>query len=252
MIKCDQLRATQQNIVSLIHICLVFFFSQFLYVVSEKGAKREIGRLAIKKFLRNGWNWEINRLISRRQEAFRTLFLFAFRWHKLFHSIAISSRLSMSDDTVEETQQVSSWLHTNLTASTTPINLFSSVHPNISTLKSSWNMSSLKCLRLPEFNPKFNRLEKKPRGWNDFISCKNAAKNAQTNNFFFIRFFCFSVAPKMNSLLISSLPFSSFCFNLIVKILTRFQCLEISFEGWQSKWLLKAIKFVWFSMFESW
>ena len=72
-----------------------------------------------ENFLRNGWNWEINRLISRRVEGKKRrlepfFFLCCSFSDGTSFAIAISSCLSMSDDTVEEMQQVSDWLHSGL------------------------------------------------------------------------------------------------------------------------------------------
>lgn len=136
-----------ENIVSLVHICP--FLSSFLCLSVKKGEKREIGRLAIKNFLRNGWNWEINRLIRGRQKASRNPFLSNSDGTSV--RIAISSRLGMSDDTIEKCNRFLAGCTRSL-ASATPINFSSSdlaAHETISTLKSSWNMSSLKCLRFP-------------------------------------------------------------------------------------------------------
>lgn len=76
----------------------------FLCILSER---KKIGFVPIKNFLRNGGNWEINRLISSRWknqlEPFFSLFI--FRWHKLCDCHLQSTWVHQM-----EVQQVSGWL----------------------------------------------------------------------------------------------------------------------------------------------
>lgn len=112
VIKCNQLRANRTS-------CHWFIFALVfsLCILSNEKNPRDRMNADKENFLRNGWNWEINRLISRRVEEKKTdsnPFLCCSFSDGTSFAIAISSCLSMSDDTVEEMQQVSNWLHSGL------------------------------------------------------------------------------------------------------------------------------------------
>lgn len=144
----------------------------FLLLCAQVYKRRLIGWMPIKTlrgaFLRNGWNWEINRLISTQTRTLFTSLAAAapFSLPLSDGTIAISSRLGTSDGEMQQVWGLSEHIFWGFTASTTPINLRFA-----SSLPSAYH--SLKIFMKHEFS-------RMPHG----MSLGNAARNATSHNFF--------------------------------------------------------------------
>lgn len=149
---------SQQNIVSLIHI-----FCSFLVVSCQW---KEIGLMPIKNFLRNRWNWEITKpfLHAVHFQMAQALDCFGLPFSVAWACQMIP--LKKCNRFLPDCALIQFYLLLpKCTASATPINLFphllSCFIHIISTLKSPWNMSSLKCKRFSK--PSRKREQPRPR-----------------------------------------------------------------------------------------